>query len=456
MTRGSLRLRLLVGGALVVLLALAIAGVGLTILFERHVTRRVEAELADHMRQLAATVAIAADGTITIENAPTDPAFDVPLGGFYWQVGDDEGQMIRSRSLWDATIDLPADVPDPAAIHHYRLPGLDDGRLVVIERSIHVGEGAAARWLHLAVAADEKVVEEAREDFVRDLVPALTILAAVLLAAGWLQVRIGLGPIADIERRVAAVRSGGAARLGTDVPDEVVPLAREVNALLDARDRAIGQARGRAADLAHGLKTPLAALAADARRLREKGEAALADDIDGLGETMRRHVERELARARIRGRLAGGVAPTLLADLVDALVATLRRTPAGEGIAFDVVAPRDLKVAVDRDDLAEALGNLLENAVRFARGRVAVSVDDSAAAALRIVVADDGPGIAEADRERVLARGNRLDTGGGAGLGLAIVTDVLAAYGGTLELGTAPSGGLAATIVLPRDVPPTA
>ncbi|HQF31854.1 MAG TPA: ATP-binding protein, partial [Hyphomicrobiales bacterium] len=160
--------------------------------------------------------------------------------------------------------------------------------------------------------------------------------------------------------------------------------------------------------------------------------------IDGLGETMRRHVERELARARIRGRLAGGVAPTLLADLVDALVATLRRTPAGEGIAFDVVAPRDLKVAVDRDDLAEALGNLLENAVRFARGRVAVSVDDSAAAALRIVVADDGPGIAEADRERVLARGNRLDTGGGAGLGLAIVTDVLAAYGGTLETPTAP------------------
>ncbi|MEZ5839717.1 MAG: HAMP domain-containing sensor histidine kinase [Hyphomicrobiales bacterium] len=450
MTRGSLRLRLLLGGGIVVLVALAVAALGLTILFERHVTRRVEAELLDHMRELAANVAVATDGTITLVDGPVDPAFDVPLGGFYWQVGDDAGHMLRSRSLWDAVIAVPGGEGDAAALRRYRLPGPNGARLIAVARDIRAGEGDAARWLHLVVAVDETEVAEATADFLRDLVPALALLATVLLVAGWLQVRIGLGPIADIGRRVAAVRSGAKSRLLDDVPDEVVPLVREVNALLEARDTTIREARGRAADLAHGLRTPLAALAADARRLREKGEAALADDIEELGNTMYRHVERELARARIRGRAGGGVELTSLAGLLERLVATLKRTPVGERVTFDLDVPASLGVPVDREDLAEVFGNLLDNAARFAAGCITVTVDRSDPASLRLTVADDGPGIAEADRVRVLERGGRLDTGGGAGLGLAIVIDVLAAYGGRLELGTADTGGLAATVVLPR------
>jgi signal transduction histidine kinase len=259
-------------------------------------------------------------------------------------------------------------------------------------------------------------------------------------------VGLGLRPLDWLRRGVADIRSGQGRHLASQVPDEVKPLVDEVNALLDARERDIARSRHRAADLAHALKTPLAALVADGERLRQKGEGAIAHDIESAVDTMRRHVDRELARARLRGGvdLQRG-AGTEVAPLVRSLIATLSRTQAGERLRYETAIADDVTAPFDRTDLAEVLGNLLENATRHAKAYVRV-VAQVAADGLAIVVEDDGPGIAEDLRPAALARGGRLDErADGAGLGLAIVQDVLDAYGWTLQLEVSALGGLKAT-----------
>jgi signal transduction histidine kinase len=215
---------------------------------------------------------------------------------------------------------------------------------------------------------------------------------------------------------------------------------------IDERARDITRSRHRAADLAHALKTPLAALAADGDRLREKGETAIANGLETAIDTMRRHVDRELARARLRGRarLQRDVS-TPVAQLVSSLIATLARTTAGAGINYETSISEDVRAPFDRTDLAEALGNLLENATRHAKATVRI-VAQRSPGGLEISIEDDGPGIAKALRPAALARGGRLDERAeGSGLGLAIVQDVLDAYDWTLHLGTSELGGLKAT-----------
>ena len=267
-----------------------------------------------------------------------------------------------------------------------------------------------------------------------------------MLAAAWLQVRVGLRPLEALRRGIGAIRSGARARLLDDYPDEVTPLVEEVNTLLDAQDKAIERARASAGDLAHGLKTPLTVLGADARLLRARGEAEIAQDIEELALTMRRRIERALAKARLRrSRLAA----TELAPLIERLASTIRKTPSGEPLSWEIEVPPELRVAVDRDDLAELLGNILENAAKWAKSRVRASAR-AGAATVTIRIDDDGPGIPEADRQAVLERGVRLDQAtAGSGLGLAIAGDVLEACAGTLSLEENPFGGLRAVIALP-------
>jgi len=301
--------------------------------------------------------------------------------------------------------------------------------------------------VRVAVAADLARVSAATAAFAKDLTLALALLALVLAVATSMQVGLGLRPLDLLRRGVADIRAGRSRHLPSAVPVEVRPLVEEVNALLDAQEREIERSRCQAADLAHGLKTPLAALAADAARLREHGEHAIAQGIEAVGETMRRHVDRELARARVRGGLRRGAGlSTRLAPLVHLLIATLARTPVGMRVTFEPDIADDVRVPLDRSDLAEVLGNLLENAARHAASRVRIAAD-RASPGPSIVIEDDGKGIASTQLARVLERGARLDESGeGAGLGLAIVQDVLDAYGWRLELASSELGGLKATV----------
>lgn len=446
----SLRLRLLALAFATIAAALAVSGLGLYLLFEDHVERRVDAELDVHLNQLAGSITVTADGAIEVVPPPADPRFTQPLGGLYWQIRDAaSGEELRSRSLWDEALALPRDELGETGVHRHVLPGPAGQRVIVRERAIAYPEadGTGRRALRIAVAIDAAEVAAAARAFAVALVPSLAVLGAALLLAAWLQVRIGLRPLEAIRGEIGAVRSGATRRLGAGFPAEVMPLAREVDQLLDEQDRALERARTGAADLAHGLKTPLTVLGADARRLRERGEDEIATRIEELVEAMRRHIDRALARARLHPT---GRAATEIAPLVERLIALVRKSPRGETLAWESRLEPGLRAAIDRDDLAELVGNLLDNAVRWSRGRVRVS-SAQAAGGIRMVIEDDGPGIPPEARAAVTGRGIG-NTGDGTGLGLAIVSDILDASGGRLELAESDLGGLRATV----EVPPAA
>ena len=449
MRKGSLQLRLFAAGAASVALALAVAAFGLLWLFERHVERRVAMELESDLRQLVAGLTRDADGTLQVSRLPADPRFLEPLSGLYWQIVEQpDGPVLRSRSLWDDRLDLPADRLRDGEVHQHRLRGPGGAVLLAVERSVRLPASLSGTHVRVAVAIDRAEIAAAARAFGADLLPALGLLALVLITAAWVQVTVGLRPLDAVRRRLGDVRAGRASRLGTAFPDEVRPLAAEVDHLLDAQEKAIARARSRAADLAHGLKTPLTVLASTAEDLRDRGDAAVAEEIASVADGMRRHVERELARAR--AGLTGRAGPPLpVRTVVDRVVRVLRRTPRGQELDWEIDVADDMRVAVDADDLAEMLGNLAENAVKWARSIVRI-VARTDTGGLLLAVEDDGPGIPADGVETVVLRGARLDEAQpGTGLGLAIVSDLVEAYGAPLTLGRSPLGGLQATIRLP-------
>lgn len=440
----SLRLRLIAGGVVAILIALAVAGGGLVLLFERHLARSLAADLEVHLSQLFAGIDVDAQGNLILSQPPSDPRFSNPLSGLYWQISDARGQLLRSRSLWDTTMILPADEPAPGEVHQHEVMGPAGGRLLVAERTVSLTIANQRARVRVAVGTDSARLWAAASAFAKDLALALALLGSVLAIATAVQVALGLRPLDALRRGVADIRAGRSRYLPRAVPTEVEPLVEEVNALVDLQAQEIEKSRSRAADLAHGLKTPLAALTADAVRLHEGGEHVIAQDIEAVAEAMSRHVDRELARARARGRVLRGIEiSTELKPLVDSLVATLARTPAGKRIKFEVRIGENQRLPIDRTDLAEVLGNLLENATRYAAGLVRITAEPDQP----ITIEDDGEGLTPADMPRVLERGARLDERGeGAGLGLAIVQDVLDAYEWRLDLTRATLGGLRATI----------
>ncbi|WP_445500713.1 sensor histidine kinase [Microvirga sp. G4-2] len=449
MKQGSLRLRLLAAGTASVILALALAGLGLLLLFERHVERRMAAELGSQLNQLVGSLARTADGALDIGVPPAEPRFLQPLSGLYWQVTEEgAGTVLRSRSLWDATLPLPSDVPAAGEIHQHAIPGPGGASLLAVERRIALPANLGGGTIRVAVALDRAEVHAAGLAFASDLLPSLALLAAVLIAAAWIQVSVGLRPLDAVRRRLAQVRSGKTARLGEAFPEEVRPLAAEVDHLLDEQEQAIARARARAADLAHGLKTPLTVLSADAEELRTRGDTRLAGEIEAITAGMRRHVERELVRARIGLRARSGpVQP--VRPVVEQVVGVLRRTPQGRKLTWEIDAVNNLGVQIDAQDLTEILGNLAENAAAWAAGMVRIKGQQEHKAVL-LLVEDDGPGVPEEQIDTVLARGGRLDeTRPGTGLGLAIVGDLVEAYGGSLALRRSPLGGLLAEVRLP-------
>lgn len=441
----SIRLRLMAAGGGAVLVSLAIAAAGLMLLFERHVQRLAVVELAADLDQLAAGLERQPDGTLVMAVPPSDPRYDQPLSGHYWQVTT-AAETLVSRSLWDETIPLPAAPPGGGPQEHL-VPGPRGATLLVLERRLRAPDRFGPGGARIAAALDRSQLRDASRAFAGDLVPYLALLAAALIAAGWVQVVVGLRPLAAVGARVAAVRSGAARTLGSDFPTEVQPLAAEVDALIAAREADIVRARARAGDLAHGLKTPLQALMGEADRLRDQGLDPEAAGIEEVATAMRRHVDRELARARIASR--SRAVATDPAAVVARLVAVLRRTEAGGRIAWDVAPAPGRALRIDPDDLTEALGALMENAARHAAARVHVIFDADGDAG-RITVADDGPGIPPARLADLAIRGARLDMSGpGAGLGLAIAGDIAEAAGGRLTLANASGGGLEATLHLP-------
>jgi signal transduction histidine kinase len=436
---GSLRLRLIAGGALAVLVALAVAWLAMTWLFERHIERRETDELTRVAMNLVAGLAIDPTGKPVIAAPPSDPRLEVPVGGLYWQVSTPAG-AVRSRSLWDQALKPPVDV-EARAWRTRIAAGPFDDRVLVVERRVRPDQAGPA--VLVQVASEEKTLRAARGEFGRDLALFLVGLWAVLSAAATLQVALGLAPLTRIRAELARLRGSPSARLADDHPREIAPLIAAINELAQAREADLTRARRRAGDLAHSLKTPLAALSAQSRRAREAGAADAADGLDRAIEAMGAALETELARARAAAAREAMVqvraAPLAV---VERLVAVVERTTEGERLMFDVEIDSELRAPVSEDVLTELLGALIENAARFARRRVRI-VGTALGDEVGLSVGDDGPGMEEGRAEAALMRGGRLDEAGpGHGLGLAIVRDLTEASAGRLALRRSDLGGL--------------
>lgn len=442
----SLRARFALAGLAITALVMLTMGVVLQGLFERHIEREAEAQLDLDLRYLSRGLVSGDGGPVRPAPLP-DPRFQEPYSGLYWQLRDDRtGQIWRSPSLVGFSLSLEATALGPGELHRHIIRGPEGGKMIALERRISDGAEADFRGV---VAVDRKVLRAANRAFLWEFLPVLTGLAVAMLLASAVQGAIALHPIARARQALGALRAGQRDRLSGALPSELDGLAQEFDALLEAQRRGARIAREWAADLAHGLRTPLALLGARARELEARGEAEAARDLRELTAAMEARISRELARAHIHGpgHVSGRVA---LAPLARRIADALGRSPAGERLSWQVAVPDDLLLIADEGDLLELLGLLLENASKWAASRVRISAWPDGDEVL-LCIEDDGPGIAPQDRRAALTRGVRLDASvSGTGLGLAIAQDIVAAYGGTLRLGASDAGGLSVTIRLPH------
>jgi signal transduction histidine kinase len=452
MRANSLALRLFLSATAWTVVILVATGIILSSIYHEAVESSFDRRLSVYLRTLVADVAAPEQSADRGNPTLGEPLFELPLSGWYWQITAlDIGKpdVRSSRSLWDTGLprlrDEDATTSPDGARHGYAV-GPEEQRLRLLERTVDLGEDG--RYL-IVVAGDPQEIDDAVRAFDRALLATFGTLAAVLLVITMFQVRFGLAPLKRISEALAAIRAGTAERLEGRFPVEIAPLARETNALIDANREIVERARTHVGNLAHALKTPLSVVV---------NEAAGRDDPLAVKVTEQAHIMRDqIARHLERARLAAGLkvvaSVTSVVPVVAALTRTMEKIHQGRGIAIDLDAPADVRFRGERQDLEEMVGNLVDNACKWAQMRVSVEVvaeRRDGIAAVRIIIDDDGPGLGPAQRDQVARRGRRLDeTKPGSGLGLSIVLELATLYGGNLQLGNAPIGGLRAELVLP-------
>ncbi|MCC6610388.1 MAG: sensor histidine kinase [Burkholderiales bacterium] len=448
----SLRLRLLFGTLFWIAASIVVAGWGLGRLFHQHVAAQFQAELQTHLDQLIAHLELDAEGRPALVLPLSDPRFNKPFSGFYWQIDRLAGAgspaaaaVLRSRSLWDQVLSVPADALATREVRLHRIAGPQGASLGAVERSLTL-DGLPLR---LTVAADESLMIEPVARFKGELWLALGILGFGLALAALVQVFVGLAPLRKLHAALGRVRRGEAQQMEGRFPSELMPLVTEFNSVLAQNAEVVARARTQAGNLAHALKTPLSVLAnaADAPENRNSDLARLvASQIEAARKQVDYHLTR--AQAAATARLPGARTP--LQPVIDGLVRTMRRIHAERDIELRVEPiPASLAFRGEEHDLQEMLGNLLDNACKWASSRVEIRAR-SDEARLVISIDDDGKGVAAEQREAIIRRGVRADEQvPGTGLGLAIVADLARMYGGHLALADSPLGGLQAVLSLP-------
>ncbi len=440
----SLRLRLILLSVLVILPALALFAWQLSWEFEQDVERRVHRELENHLNQLIAQVEVVPGGGVKISRPLSDPRFAKPLSGLYWQINEGRRALARSRSLWDSVLKITPRMLTRSGVHEYTLKGPRGEELYALVRGVWLDGDDGERRYIFTVALDHGDISSAVRTFGHQLHAGIAMLAVILLAALLVQVSWGLQPLAAIRRQIARIRAGQQESLDDPGLEELAPLTDELNALLTAQRKAMEGARARAADLAHGMKTPLAILSARARELKERGLSEEAEEISRQVRILSRHVERELARVKIHGGRPGTMPLSDGAEAVRAIVKALAPMRENGEVSWELQVPDHVSVPMEKGDFMELAGNILENACKWARSRVRVHLEEESGSGVRLVVEDDGPGVSESDYDTMLVRGGRLDESvQGTGLGLAIVRDIVESYGYGLKFGLSGLGGLA-------------
>jgi signal transduction histidine kinase len=446
MTRNSIRLRLLLAAAATIIAVLLTCAFIISMIFERHLEARIQLELDKHFTQLVAVTEIADDGTVSQSRELADPRFELPLSGLYWQIDLDGVPVAKSRSLWDQQLA----VPTPPKVmeeepHIHELAGPDGQVLMSLEHPLTLSHQGKDTLFVATVGISRGEINQTVLSFARDVAPALVGLGLLLLLATWAQLSVGLKPLLTIESDVLRVRTGQSARVDESVADEVKPLATELNALLAANEQRTKEARQRAADLAHGLRTPLTVLGSIARTLAGDGKHGEAEKIRIQTEHMRQQVEWELSKALSSSDESREWLN--LAAQVQRLTHVLRMAEQGQSAAWNIELPENVELFFTRNDLHEILGNLFENAQKWARGTIAVRLEGSA-----LVIEDDGPGVDESEIAKITERGfSKKEGRENSGLGLSIVKQLTDKNGVVLTFGRSPLGGLRVELGVPKN-----
>jgi signal transduction histidine kinase len=441
---GSLSRRMMIIAAGWITVLLLLGGVALDRTLTTLVTRNFDNQLGYMLTAMIGSAEIGPDGEVFFNRPLGDQRFLEPNSGLYWQISGEGHEDFPSRSLWDRSLEVHANHTDlaPHVFDSAQFPGEP---LRIMERSI-VLPGSQTKWWFTVAESRAELDGQIRQ--IRAILAySFLVLGLGLFLMAGLQTWYGLGPLRGVRRAIQRMRTTGAGRVTDPLPLEVQPLVLELNALLAHSEKQAEEARTHAGNLAHALKTPLTVVmnAATAKA------PDLADTVIREAAVMRRQVDHHLARARAVGRRAVGQARAQVGESVEAVLRAV--TVLYEKTRFDLDGNREALVAIERQDLDEILGNLIENAAKYGGGSVFVTIDPTGEPGwCEVWVEDDGTGIPEEERGRIFDRGARLDTGKpGTGLGLAIVRDVAEIYGGSVSLDESEDlGGLLVKLRLPR------
>ncbi len=447
--RGSLARRMGLIAAIWITVLLLGGGIAL----DRTLTNQVESSFDEQLEYILTAMIASAEidpvGEVYFNLRLGDQRFLEPNSGLYYQVSGGTSIPYPSRSLWDRELQVRGVVAKgdgfDSDVILYNSDQFAGEPLRIAERTVML-PGSDTRWT-FAVASATGEIDEQLQRLRSILIWSFAVLGLGLMVMALLQIRYGLSPLRRVRAAISKLRTTGENRITEPLPTEVEPLVEEVNALLEHTERQAEEARRHAGNLAHALKTPLTVLtnAATAR------DPDLNQAVFRETRTMQRHVDHHLARARAVGRRAVGHARTNVRDSAEAVRRAVERLyPEGR---LDIAGGKEANVAIERQDLDEILGNLIENAAKYGGGSVFVTVDADPDAKFCLVwIEDDGTGIPDKERTRIFDRGARLDTGKpGTGLGLAIVRDVVEIYGGSVRLDESEDmGGLLVELSLPR------
>jgi signal transduction histidine kinase len=439
---GSLTRRMIGISVIWIVLLLGLGGYTLDRVLASAITRSFDAQLEYVLTAMIASAEIGQEGEVLFNRPLADQRFLEPYSGLYYQISGGSLEPFPSRSLWDRRLDVGPPLPPGGEVRLYDSDEFPMEKLRIIEREVRL-PGSAVRW-RFQVAQGSDVIDEQIGVLRRTMVRSFGILGLGLIVLATLQAIYGLWPLRRVRRAIAAIRSGQKARIEERLPVEIAPLAEELNALIQHNETQAEEARRHAGNLAHALKTPLTVItnAATAR------SPDLIETVCREATTMRRQVDHHLARARAVGRRSSAHARTPVWTSLEAVERAVSRLHAK--VTIDLAGDKEAVVRVERQDLDEMLGNLIENAAKYGGGRVFVTVRRTPDC-VEIEVEDDGRGIPSEERASIFDRGARLDTGKpGTGLGLAIVRDVAIIYGGSIRLEESEDlGGLLARLKLP-------
>ncbi len=455
MHASSLARRLFITATIVSVVILVIVGLLLSTLYRTSVERSFDRRLAVYLKTIVADVASATKDSLPEPAALGDPLFEQPLSGWYWQISRISGDKLETKSSHSTPASgLPAlmDAKTAENLGGYRegyVNGPDGQRLRIVERILDLGDDG--RYL-VAVAGDSLEIEDDSEDFNDALFVTFGSLGLAFVLTVWFQVRFGLRPLIRISEALSAIRSGRAERLEGKFPEEIAPLASEVNALLESNREIVDRARTHVGNLAHALKTPLSVLLNETAGRDDPVAAKVREQI-GL---MREQIQHHLERARLAARVAVVGTVSDVSPVVAGLARTMTKIHRDRGLVIETRLNDEMKFRGEQQDLEEMMGNLVDNACKWANSRVEIEVFSGPAenpgdrAFFHVMIDDDGPGLPLETRDQLPIRGRKLDESKpGSGLGLSIVTELATLYGGKLLLGKAPIGGLRAELVLP-------